>query len=73
MPGTTWLTLHERAVERYGFVTTADAHGAGVNPTYLRLIRPNHLYQNDCITNVCIILIHFSYAHLDYPRFRPSG
>lgn len=38
MPGTTWATLHERAVERYGFVTTDDARGAGVDPAYLRLM-----------------------------------
>ena len=38
MPGTTWSTLHERAVERHGFVTTADADRAGIDPTYLRLM-----------------------------------
>lgn len=38
MPGTTWATLHERALERYGFITTDDAQCAGVDPTYLRLM-----------------------------------
>lgn len=38
MPGTTFSTLYERAAHRYGFVTTADAHAAGIDPTYLRLM-----------------------------------
>lgn len=38
MPGTTWTTLHERALDRYGFVTTDDAREEGVDPTYLRMM-----------------------------------
>lgn len=36
MPGTTWRRLHELALDQHGFVTTQDAHGAQVNPAYLR-------------------------------------
>ncbi len=38
MPGTTWSTLHERALDRYGYVTTDDAREEGIDPTYLRLM-----------------------------------
>lgn len=38
MPGTTWSTLHERALDRYGYVTTGDAREEGIDPAYLRLM-----------------------------------
>lgn len=38
MPGATWSALHERALDRYGYVTTDDAREEGIDPAYLRMM-----------------------------------
>jgi len=38
VPGTTWSTLHGRALDRYGYVTTDDAREEGIDPAYLRMM-----------------------------------
>jgi predicted transcriptional regulator of viral defense system len=39
MPGRVYTTLHELAVQQYGYITTRDAGQLGINPQRLRVMK----------------------------------
>lgn len=46
MPGRVFTALLERAHEQYGYLTPADAHELGIDPTQLRVMAVRHIVEH---------------------------